>query len=86
MEIDKAFFLLWMRRVGEYGGRERVVFLLPEGQEVQEQREAKPSNRGWLLESHGDGPAYILLRGHQVHRLEEISRFLQGESRQGRQD
>lgn len=54
-----------------------MVLLLPEGPEIPEQREAEPGNRSWVLESHWDRPADLLVGRVHVHRAEEVPRLLQ---------
>uniref|UniRef100_A0A453LXU9 Uncharacterized protein n=1 Tax=Aegilops tauschii subsp. strangulata TaxID=200361 RepID=A0A453LXU9_AEGTS len=75
---------------GEHGWwGERVVLLLPEGQEVPEQHPAQPGHRLRLLEGHRHRPADLLRRGRRlrrVHRAEEVARLLPWQRRQGHQD
>lgn len=58
-----------------------MVLLLSERQKISEQYAAEPGDRSRFLESHGNGPAYLLIRARfKMHRLEEIAGFLQGKS------
>jgi hypothetical protein len=50
-ELSLTMPLFVVKRAGGFWG-ERVVFLLPKGQEIQEQCTAKPSDRSWVLEGH----------------------------------